>query len=373
MTLEEILRQTAQHLRSLRLQSEEHTKLAAILPILRALGWDDTNPGEFVPEHPVGNGRVDYALFNPQNGLPLVFIEAKRPGNASEQGEDQLFAYAANQGVPFLILTDGDIWNFYLSMAAGRPSDRKFYQLSVQRCDEHDKDDRTAECARFLREYLERERVISQNALRDAHDFHENAQEKRRARNALPEVWRTLLEKSDENLCSLVADAVGAEKGIRPELDDVKEFLKRQVSASARDTDRLKHRPSNSGSQQNTGQSASGNGEKNRTLKRIIGYTLDGNTVQTRNSTQTLAEILKAFQGQDPAFMDDFYERTKGKSRRLVARSREELYDRAHLMKYSVPLQDGWWLGVNISTVQVEKYVQIAGEVRGLSVKLIWN
>ncbi|MDD9858496.1 MAG: type I restriction endonuclease [Gammaproteobacteria bacterium] len=145
MTLEEILRKIARDLGSNRLQNEEHTKLVAILPILRALGWDDTHPGEFVPEHPVGNGRVDYALFNPKNELPLVFIEAKRPGNAGEQGEDQLFAYAANQGVPFLILTDGDSWNFfYLSMAAGRPSDRKFCQLSVQRCDERNKDHRSA-------------------------------------------------------------------------------------------------------------------------------------------------------------------------------------------------------------------------------------
>jgi len=122
MTLEEILRKIARDLGSNRLQNEEHTKLVAILPILRALGWDDTHPAEFVPEHPVGNGRVDYALFNPRNELPLVFIEAKRPGNAGEQGEAQLFAYAANQGVPFLILTDGDSWNFFLSQYGGGPA-----------------------------------------------------------------------------------------------------------------------------------------------------------------------------------------------------------------------------------------------------------
>ena len=48
---------------------------------------------------------------------PLVFIEAKRLGNVDYRAEGQLFGYAVNRGVPFLILTDGNVWDFYLSMA----------------------------------------------------------------------------------------------------------------------------------------------------------------------------------------------------------------------------------------------------------------
>ena len=90
------------------------------LPILRTLDWDDANPAEFVPEFPVDSGRVDYALHQ-AGGQTLVFIEAKRLGGADDEGEEQLFGYAVNKGVPFLILTDGNVWDFYLSMAAGAP------------------------------------------------------------------------------------------------------------------------------------------------------------------------------------------------------------------------------------------------------------
>ena len=373
MTLEEILRRVAKDLRSHRLQNEEHTKLAAILPILRALGWDETNTEEFMPEYPVDNGRVDYALFNPKTQTPMVFVEAKRHGNASEQGEEQLFTYASNQGIPFLVLTDGDSWNFYLSMASGSWSERKFYQFSVQRCDEHDKDDKTEEYANFFRRYLAKERVISEEARRDAEELRANTQEKKRARNAIPGVWRTLLEKPNETLSSFVADAVGAEKGIRPELDDVEDFLRRQIHAGTHGATPSIRPSQNNQTRPETNSLKSGNEGKNSAPKRITGYTLDGHTEQTRSSTGTLVEILKEFQNQDPAFIQTFHERTKSNSRRLVAKSRKELYDKSHLMKHSKPLSDGWWVGTNISTIQVENYIKIACEIRGVSVKLIWS
>ena len=68
-------------------------------------------------------------------GGPLVFIEAKGLGLVSTAGEEQVFGYAVNRGVPFLILTDGNLWDFYLSMAAGIPAERRFYQAELK-CEE---------------------------------------------------------------------------------------------------------------------------------------------------------------------------------------------------------------------------------------------
>ena len=107
-------------------------KQAVIVPILRALDWDDADPAEFVPEYSVDSGRVDYALLGPK-GAPLVFVEAKGIGRVGLAGEEQLFRYAVNKGVPFLILTDGDLWDFYLSMAAGVPAERRFYRAKLTR------------------------------------------------------------------------------------------------------------------------------------------------------------------------------------------------------------------------------------------------
>ena len=129
MSLEEALKKAVGRIRSGALENEAQVKQAVILPILRELDWDDSEPGEFVPELSVNEGFVDYALLHA--GASQVFIEAKRPGGLDVRAEDQLFRYAVNKGVPFLILTDGDIWDFYLAMAAGAPADRRFYRAEL--------------------------------------------------------------------------------------------------------------------------------------------------------------------------------------------------------------------------------------------------
>ena len=120
MSLDKVLKKAVERIQSSSLENEAQVKQAVILPILRALDWDDSDPAEFVPEFSAGNGRVDYALLR-SGGGPLVFIEAKGLGGVDAKGEEQVFRYAVNRGVPFLILTDGNLWDFYLSMAAGDP------------------------------------------------------------------------------------------------------------------------------------------------------------------------------------------------------------------------------------------------------------
>ena len=68
MTVEDAIKQTLTHLRSGQLTNEAQIKQAAVIPILRALDWDDTNPDEVLPQYdvelPDGSHRsVDYALF----------------------------------------------------------------------------------------------------------------------------------------------------------------------------------------------------------------------------------------------------------------------------------------------------------------------
>ena len=141
--------------------TEAQVKLAFIQPILRALDWDDSDPNEFDPEFPVPEGNVDYALLRAPDS-PLVFIEAKRPGGVDVKAEEQLFRYANNKGVPFLILTDGNLWDFYLSMAAGDPPDRQFYRVELTN------EERISEYVESLEMYLRKNRVVSEDARRDA-------------------------------------------------------------------------------------------------------------------------------------------------------------------------------------------------------------
>ena len=157
MSLEEVLRKAVERINSGSLTNEAQVKQAVILPILRALDWDDSDPAEFVPEFSVDNGRVDYALLR-HGGGPLVFIEAKGLGGVDIKGEEQVFRYAVNRGVPFLILTDGNLWDFYLSMAAGDPPDRQFYRVELKN------EERVIEYVEPFEKFLLKSRVVSEEA-----------------------------------------------------------------------------------------------------------------------------------------------------------------------------------------------------------------
>ena len=161
MSLEEVLRIAVERIHSGSLENEAQVKQAVILPILRALDWDDSDPAEFVPEFSAGHGRVDYALLR-SGGGPMVFIEAKGLGGVDTKGEEQVFRYAVNRGVPFLILTDGDLWDFYLSMAAGDPPDRQFYRVELKN------EEKISEYVEFFEKHLLKSRVLSEEARLEA-------------------------------------------------------------------------------------------------------------------------------------------------------------------------------------------------------------
>ena len=227
MNLEQSLQLAVQNIRSGRLTQEAQVKQSVIVPLLRALDWDETDPSEFITEYPVPpDGWVDYALCGGSPQTPLVFIEAKRLGNVDYRAEGQLFGYAVNRGVPFLILTDGNVWDFYLSMAPGEPSQRRFKHLDLER------DDLDTDCAPFFEQYLRKNRAISLDARMEAERLLQTDLQKSTARKAIPGVWQTLLGTQDTNLCKLIEDAVETKCGTRPETHEVTAFLRQFLVSS---------------------------------------------------------------------------------------------------------------------------------------------
>ena len=132
-----------------------------VLPILRALGWDDTNLAvmEVIPQHNVENGKVDYALKVDQK--PVLFIECKKwNGPLAEKQESQIFRYAFEGGAPIVGLTNGKIWRFYLSWIEGTSvSDRIFCETDIE-----NREDAIAN----LEKYLLKSSVASRKAERNA-------------------------------------------------------------------------------------------------------------------------------------------------------------------------------------------------------------
>lgn len=118
---------------------ETATRQFVVLPILRALGWDDKNLEtlEVFPESrtdPENSKqiKVDYALRH--EGKSLVLIECKRWRENLEKLEhsEQLAGYIFRRGVDLGILTNGKIWHFYLAYKTDVLwRDRKFCSIEL--------------------------------------------------------------------------------------------------------------------------------------------------------------------------------------------------------------------------------------------------
>ena len=349
MDLEATLRTAVRNLRSDRLENEAQVKQAVILPVLRALGWDDADPASFRPEYAVGRGLVDYALLD--RGKPRVFIEAKRTGAISPDGEAQLFRYAANQGVPLLVLTDGDIWALYLSMAEGFPSERRFFDVELQRAE-------ILEAADALRSLLSKDRVVSGEARRVAERRHEQVRSRLRAREGILSAWLELLSGPDEMLRDLLAEKVETDSGGKPHLEDVESFLRGLRSSSD-----LPAVPEGSGPRPKRPRKP----RQPQTGKRIVGFVFGAQRVESGSARRTLTHVIQMLAKDTPQFMPRLAEETAGKRRRLVAQERNDLYDKTHLVVHSMDLGNGWWMGTNLSNAAIRKHIETACRVAGVA------
>lgn len=368
MSLEAILKKAVGRIRSGALENEAQVKQAVIVPILRELGWEDSDPDEFKPEFPVAGGRVDYALLR-DGGSPLVFIEAKALGRVDIAGEEQVFGYAVNRGVPFLILTDGNLWDFYLSMAEGDPAERRFYRAELKR------EERMPEYVEFFGKHFGKARVVSGKARQEAERRHESARERAKARKAIQGVWRKLLEGPDEMLRELLIEETERDCGTKPEADDVEAFLKGLLDSGVTQTQKPPAPASGTSAGKAEKSPSSAPTPKASRESQLVGFFLHGERFDTRKSIETLAGILKAFADRDPEFMARFAPRVEGKQktadgtpkRRLVARNPDDLYTDPKLVRNaSRNLGNEWWLATNNSTTLKRKYIQTACEVAGV-------
>ena len=106
------LRQRIQKDRAYLARNETRTRIVAIDPLLRALGWDPERSEDVQLEFDAGNHRLDYALM--LDGEPVAVIEAKRLG--SDLGAKvhlQVLKYAKTpecSGIRLVAFTNGDEW-----------------------------------------------------------------------------------------------------------------------------------------------------------------------------------------------------------------------------------------------------------------------
>ena len=187
--------------------------------LLNALGWETFDTQRVFPEYPINGGRVDYALCHPP-GKPIVFIEVKRVGNI-EGAERQLFEYAFHEGVPILILTDGQKWRFFHPAGSGSYQERLVRELDLI----IDGSEESSECLRKYLTYAAVQAGIAGQLI--AEDYQEILQH-RAVRRYLPEAWDNLLSGTSGDSEFLI-EAVQSEThrlcGNRPTYEQVLAFL----------------------------------------------------------------------------------------------------------------------------------------------------
>lgn len=114
---------------------EIRTRTALVDPMLRALGWDPSDPSLVCLEMklPKGDGRADYVLLYPgPKRKPAVIIETKKLDLDLEnlKIQRQLRNYAYDNEVNYAALTDGDRWQLY-KVFEQREQDRLVASISL--------------------------------------------------------------------------------------------------------------------------------------------------------------------------------------------------------------------------------------------------
>ncbi|MCZ4317397.1 type I restriction endonuclease [Aequorivita viscosa] len=111
-----------------KIETEESTKHAFVLPFINILGYDTFNPTEVVPEFTADLGlkkgeKVDYAIF--QNGNPILIVECKNWKENLNVHNSQLFRYFHVTKTRFSLLTNGIEYRFYTDLEEPNKMDEK--------------------------------------------------------------------------------------------------------------------------------------------------------------------------------------------------------------------------------------------------------
>ncbi len=320
-----------------------------VLPILEEVGWNIHDPRFVMPEYSVSGTRVDFALFD-RRKRPLIFIEVKMLGKIdfnSNEAEEQLFRYAFHQGVPFLILTDGKEWNFFLPLETGSYQDRKLYKLDLLERDQE------VIIEKFKR-YLSYADVISGTALENAKEDLKKITNIREAKSTIPEAWEQLIRSHDEILLELLSDKVEGICGFKPDENDCIHFLESRYQILIEDSPKPRGREI----QDST----------NSINNRNIFVTIDGKTEYCHSAREVMIKIITYLAKRDSTFLDSFQKIAHGEKRHYISRNKMDLYPgRPDIAdKASREFLPGWWIGLNYSKRSIDDIIKLALHHAGL-------
>ena len=117
---------------------ETSTRYLIIDPVLRALGWDPSDPRDYVVEYKVSPGSqraVDYAFMD-DRGRPVILIEAKRIDGYSDDAEnlEQIYGYMLEvETAKVIVSTNGQYWDIEMRDERHPRDDRRGWVAEDER------------------------------------------------------------------------------------------------------------------------------------------------------------------------------------------------------------------------------------------------
>lgn len=119
-----------------RIQTEEATKNAMVMPFIQILGYNVFDPAEVTPELVADVGtkkgeKVDYAIL--RDGKPIILFECKKSGaDLHINHASQLFRYFHVTEARFGVLTNGLVYRFFTDLEKPNKMDEKpFFEFSI--------------------------------------------------------------------------------------------------------------------------------------------------------------------------------------------------------------------------------------------------
>ena len=191
-----------------------------VLPLLRALGWADTDPHQVKLEHPVGAAgaaAADILLTAPrgertavwsnQEDRPAVLISIEPHDADLDRQAAALLPHAAHENADLCVLTTGLRWSLYLPRRLHDGGQARFAVLNLQA-------DPPERLEQQFSAYLSRDSVIQQAALRAAEHALSARLDAERLEAEVPRIWRRLLAEPDPLLVELVQEEVRRSIGL---------------------------------------------------------------------------------------------------------------------------------------------------------------
>ncbi len=163
MELQNQLKALAEKINKLKdkIETEESTKHAFVLPFINILGFDTFNPIEVVPEFTADLGlkkgeKVDYAIF--QDNTPILIVECKNWKENLDNHNSQLFRYFHATKTRFALLTNGINYRFYTDLEQTNKMDEKpFLEFDITNI----KDNEIHEISKFHKSNFDVAKIVN--------------------------------------------------------------------------------------------------------------------------------------------------------------------------------------------------------------------